>query len=69
MKDKLANVNIVYTSQNNCVTLKIIYFMENKVDCYYMKQFTNVFTLIVGVGYFCSPAYLEIPAKYMQITL
>lgn len=35
-KDKLANVNIVYTSHSKCAALKIIYFMEDRVDCSYM---------------------------------
>lgn len=37
------------------------------MDCFYMKKFSNVFTLKVDVGYFYSSAYLETPAKYMQI--
>lgn len=67
-RDKLANVNIVYTSHSNCFALKIIYFTEDGVDCSYMMKFSNVFNLKVGVGYFYSPAYLETPAKYMKIT-
>lgn len=58
----------VYTSHRNCVALKIIYFMEDRVDCSYMEQFSNVFTIKIGLGYFCSPAYLETSAKYKQIT-
>lgn len=67
-EEKLANVNIVYTSHSNCVALKIIYFIKDRVDCSYMKKFSNVFTLKVGVGYFNSPAHLETPVKYMQIS-
>lgn len=42
--------------------------MEGRGDFSYTKYFSNLFTLKEGAGHFYSPAYLETPAKYMQVT-